>query len=147
MEVFNFYCSKICWALDRLHYYGSRLYIGFSRFQQLCVTDLLLLLRASCITELGSNRTLYVTLLGMASRYAVRFDCELKLRKFSFELISRWVRRNKRTSVTKGKKKGKQYVVKNLKLQTKILPTRRCWISWTLFAKQHFCRIKLSWVL
>ena len=62
----------------------------------------------------------------MASRYAVRFDCELKLRKFSLELISRWVRRNKRTSVTKGKKKGKQYVVKNLKLQTKILPTRRC---------------------
>ena len=105
---------------------GPRLYIGFSRFQQLYVTDLLLLLRASCITELGSNRTLYVTLLGMASRYAVRFDCELKLRKFSFELISRWVRRNKRTSATKGKKKGKQYVVKNLKLQTKILPTRRC---------------------
>ena len=94
---------------------GPRLYIGFSRFQQLCVTDLLLLLRASRIAELGSNRTLYVTLLVMASRYAMRFDCELKLRKFSFELISRWVRRNKRTSVTKGKKKGQTVRSKKLK--------------------------------
>ena len=94
---------------------GPRLFIGFFRIQQLCVTDLLLLLRASCITELGSNRTLYLTLLGMASRYAVRFDCELKLRKFSFELISRWVRRNKRTSVTKGKKKGQTVRGKKLK--------------------------------
>lgn len=51
----------------------------------------------------------------MASRYAVRFDCELKLRKFSFELISRWVRRNKRTSVTKGKKKGQTVRGKKLK--------------------------------
>ena len=94
---------------------GPRLFIGFFRIQQLCVTDLLLLLRASCITELGSNRTLYVTSLGMASRYAVRFDCELKLRKFSFELISRWVRRNKRTSVTKGKRKGQIVHGKKLK--------------------------------
>lgn len=95
---------------------GPRLSIGFSRFQQLCVTDLLLLLRASCITELlGSNRTLHVTLLGMASRYAVLFDCELKLRKFSFELISHWVRRNKRTSVTKGKRKGQTVRGKKLK--------------------------------
>lgn len=94
---------------------GPRIYIGFSRFQQLCVTDLLLLLRASRIAELGSNRTLYVTLLVMASRYAVLFDCELKLRKFSFELISHWVRRNKRTSVTKGKRKGQTVRGKKLK--------------------------------
>ena len=51
----------------------------------------------------------------MASRYAVLFDCELKLRKFSFELISHWVRRNKRTSVTKGKRKGQTVRGKKLK--------------------------------
>lgn len=52
----------------------------------------------------------------MASTNAVLFDGELKLRKFSFELISHWVRRNKRTSVTKGTRKGQ--TVRGEKLKT-----------------------------